>query len=136
MSLQMVIGGAGTRRSEMMYQKLIEESLANPEKNYYLVVPEQYTMQTQMKMTELHPGRGVMNVDIVSFPRLAYRVFDTLGGIRKTILEDTGKSMVIRRLLSEEKENFEAFAVSAGKKGFTEQAKSMISELFQYSVSS
>ena len=50
MSLQMVIGGAGTRRSEMMYQKLIEESLANPEKNYYLVVPEQYTMQTQMKM--------------------------------------------------------------------------------------
>lgn len=136
MSLQMVIGGAGTRRSEIMHQKLIEESLANPEKNYYLVVPEQYTMQTQMKMTELHPGRGVMNVDIVSFPRLAYRVFDTIGGIRKTILEDTGKSMVIRRLLSEEKENFEAFAVSAGKKGFTEQAKSMISELFQYSVSS
>lgn len=103
MSLQMVIGGAGTRRSEMMYQKLIEESLANPEKNYYLVVPEQYTMQTQMKMTELHPGRGVMNVDIVSFPRLAYRVFDTLGGIRKTILEDTGKSMVIRRFYRKRK---------------------------------
>lgn len=77
-----------------------------------------------------------MNVDIVSFPRLAYRVFDTIGGIRKTILEDTGKSMVIRRLLSEEKENFEAFAVSVGKKGFTKQAKSMISELFQYSIQS
>lgn len=56
-------------------------------------------MQTQMKMAELHPGHGVMNVDIVSFPRLAYRVFDELGGIQKTILEDTGKSMVIRRLL-------------------------------------
>ncbi|MFR9133329.1 PD-(D/E)XK nuclease family protein [Frisingicoccus sp.] len=136
MSLQMVIGGAGTRRSEIMYRKLIEESLAAPEQNFYLVVPEQYTMQTQMKMTELHPGHGVMNVDVVSFPRLAYRVFDELGGIRKTILEDTGKSMVIRRLLSEHKNELEAFASSVGKSGFVGQAKSMLSELFQYSVRS
>ena len=104
MSLQMMIGGEGSHRSEYMYKKLIEESMAHPEQNFYLVVPEQYTMQTQMKMTELHPGHGVMNIDIVSFPRLAYRVFDEVGGIHKTILEDTGKSMVIRKLLSERKE--------------------------------
>lgn len=136
MSLQMVIGGAGTCRSETMYRKLIEESLAQPEQIFYLVVPEQYTMQTQMKMAELHPGHGVMNVDIVSFPRLAYRVFDELGGVQKTILEDTGKSMVIRRLLSEHKNELEAFASSVGKSGFVGQAKSMLSELFQYSVQS
>ena len=134
MSLQMVIGGAGTDRSETMYRNLIEESLKYPEKNFYLVVPEQYTMQTQMKMVELHPGHGVMNIDIVSFPRLAYRVFDEVGGIRKTILEDTGKSMVIRRLLSENKDQFEIFAGSIGKSGFVGEAKSMISELFQYSI--
>ena len=136
MSLQMIIGGAGPRRSEVMYQKLIEESLAAPEQRFYLVVPEQYTMQTQMKMAELHPGHGVMNVDIVSFPRLAYRIFDELGGVQKTILEDTGKSMVIRRLLSEHKGELEAFAGSVGKSGFVGQAKSMLSELFQYSVQS
>ena len=113
MSLQMIIGGAGTRRSEVMYQKLIEESLAAPEQRFYLVVPEQYTMQTQMKMAELHPGHGVMNVDIVSFPRLAYRIFDELGGVQKTILEDTGKSMVIRRLLSEHKGELEASVKAA-----------------------
>lgn len=79
---------------------------------------------------------GVMNVDIVSFPRLAYRVFDELGGIQKTILEDTGKSMVIRRLLSEHKGELEVFASSVGKSGFVGQAKSMLSELFQYSVQS
>ena len=134
MSLQMMIGGEGSHRSEYMYKKLIEESMAHPEQNFYLVVPEQYTMQTQMKMTELHPGHGVMNIDIVSFPRLAYRVFDEVGGIHKTILEDTGKSMVIRKLLSERKEMFEAFSGNIHKSGFTAQAKSMISELFQYSV--
>lgn len=136
MSLQMIIGGEGSHRSEIMYKKLIEESLAYPEQNFYLIVPEQYTMQTQMKMTELHPGHGVMNIDIVSFPRLAYRVFDEVGGIQKTILEDTGKSMVIRKLLSEKKDIFEAFAGSVNKNGFTSQAKSMLSELFQYSVES
>ena len=134
MSLQMMIGGEGSHRSEYMYKKLIEESMAHPEQNFYLVVPEQYTMQTQMKMTELHPGHGVMNIDIVSFPRLAYRVFDEVGGIHKTILEDTGKSMVIRKLLSERKDVFEAFSGNIHKSGFTAQAKSMISELFQYSV--
>ena len=136
MSLQMIIGGEGSRRSETMYRKLIEESLLYPEQNFYLIVPEQYTMQTQMKMTELHPGHGVMNVDVVSFPRLAYRVFDEIGGIQKQILEDTGKSMVIRRLLSENQTELEAFAGSVRKNGFVGQAKSMLSELFQYSVKS
>ena len=136
MSLQMIIGGEGSYRSEQLYRKLIGESIAHPEQQFFLIVPEQYTMQTQMKMTELHPGHGVMNVDVVSFPRLAYRIFDEIGGIQKSILEDTGKSMVIRRLLSERKEEFEAFAGSIGKTGFVKQAKSMLSELFQYSVQS
>ena len=136
MSLQMMIGGEGTRRSECMYEKLIRESLEYPEKQFYLIVPEQYTMQTQMKMTSLHPGHGVMNIDIVSFPRLAYRVFEEVGGIHKTILEDTGKRMVIRKLLSERRSEFEAFAGNIHKNGFVEQAKSMLSELFQYGVAS
>ena len=136
MSLQMIIGGEGSRRSEFIYKRIIEEAMLHPEQNFYLIVPEQYTMQTQMKMTELHPGHGVMNIDIVSFPRLAYRIFDEVGGITKMILEDTGKSMVIRKLLSERKNEFEAFARQVGKNGFVEQAKSMLSELFQYSVES
>ena len=63
MSLQMIIGGEGSYRSEQLYRKLIEESIARPKQQFFLIVPEQYTMQTQMKMTELHPGHGVMNVD-------------------------------------------------------------------------
>ena len=55
MSLQMIIGGEGSHRSEYMYQNLIEEALKKPEQQFYLIVPEQYTMQTQMKMTEMHP---------------------------------------------------------------------------------
>ena len=136
MSLQMIIGGEGSHRSEYMYQNLIEEALKKPEQQFYLIVPEQYTMQTQMKMTEMHPGHGVMNIDIVSFPRLAYRVFEEIGGIKKTILEDTGKRMVIRKLLSNNREDFGVFAGSLYKNGFVEQAKSMLSELFQYSVGS
>ena len=78
MSLQMMIGGEGSHRSEYMYKKLIEESMAHPEQNFYLVVPEQYTMQTQMKMTELHPGHGVMNIDIVSFLKLICPLSETI----------------------------------------------------------
>ena len=41
-----------------------------------------------------------MNVDILSFGRLAYHVFDELGVSGQVVLEDTGKSMILRKVLS------------------------------------
>jgi len=42
----------------------------------------------------MHPNRGIMNIDILSFMRLAYRIFDEVGGENRPVLEDTGKTLV------------------------------------------
>ena len=99
-----------------------------------LIVPEQKTMQAQKNIVMHHPRHGVMNVDVLSFERLAYRIFEELGLNQKEILEDTGKSMIIRRILTEHEEELSAFRGNIRKKGFVDEVKSMLSELLQYGV--
>jgi ATP-dependent helicase/nuclease subunit B len=43
-----------------------------------IIVPEQFTLQTQKELVSLHPGHSVMNIEVLSFDRLAYRVFDEM----------------------------------------------------------
>ena len=47
MSLQFIIGSSGIGKTHYACQRIIQESLENPGKLYYIIVPEQFTMQTQ-----------------------------------------------------------------------------------------
>lgn len=76
-----------------------------------------------------------MNVDIVSFDRLAYRVFDEVGTAHQLVLEDTGKRMVIRKLLEQKKKTLDVFKGNVNRSGFISEMKSTISELIQYNIS-
>ena len=78
MSLQFIIGGSGSGKTRTLYENLIRQSMEEPDGRFFALVPEQFTMQTQKEIVMLHPNHGVMNIDIVSFERLAYRVFEEL----------------------------------------------------------
>lgn len=47
MSLQLILGSSGAGKSHYLYTHIIEESMKNPDRNYIVVVPEQYTMAIQ-----------------------------------------------------------------------------------------
>ena len=134
MSLQLILGGSGTGKSTRLYQMIVERSVQFSDEKTLLIVPEQKTMQAQKNIVMHHPRHGVMNVDVLSFERLAYRIFEELGLNQKEILEDTGKSMIIRRILTEHEEELSAFRGNIRKKGFVDEVKSMLSELLQYGV--
>lgn len=134
MSLQLFLGSAGSGKSYQLYREVIKESGKNPDTNYLVIVPEQFTLQTQKDMVSMHPDHGIMNVDILSFLRFAYRIFDEVGGNDFPILEDTGKSMVIRRVVAEKKKELILFGAGVKKTGFINELKSLLSELFQYNI--
>ena len=46
MSLQFIMGNSGAGKSRYAYEKILAEAARHPEKNYLIVVPEQFTMQT------------------------------------------------------------------------------------------
>lgn len=134
MSLQLYLGSSGSGKSYQMYHRIIEESLNNPGTNYLIIVPEQFTLQTQKDIVSMHPNHGVMNVDILSFMRFAYRIFDEVGGNDYPVLEDTGKSMVIRRVVAEKKKGLVLFGAGVKKTGFVNELKSLLSEFYQYNI--
>ena len=113
MSLQFIIGSSGAGKSYFAYERVIRESMEHPERNYYIIVPEQFTMQTQKTLVEMHPGKGILNIDILSFERLAYRVFEETGGDNRKFLEDTGKSMVLQKMVQQHRKEL-AYLGSAG----------------------
>lgn len=135
MSLQIITGSSGSGKSHRLYQDVISDSVENHNKNYIVIVPEQFTMGTQEKIVKMHPDGGVFNVDIVSFPRLAYKVFEEMGIKDREILDDTGKSLIVRKILEDCKESLSVFKKNIDKPGFVEEVKSAISEMLQYGVS-
>lgn len=134
MSLQFIIGSSGAGKSYFAYQRVIQQSLKHPEKNYYVIVPEQFTMQTQKTLVEMHPGKGILNIDILSFERLAYRVFEEIGGDDRKLLEDTGKSMVLQKMVQQHRRELPYLGSQMNKPGYLDEVKSLLSEFMQYDI--
>lgn len=135
MALQFIFGGAGAGKSYYLYNKIIQQSIENPKKQYLILVPEQFTMQTQKEMVTMHPRKGICNIDVLSFERLAFRVLTEMRESQRTLLEETGKSMVLRRVAQEKKKELKILGAKMDKQGYVSQMKSMVSELRQYEIS-
>ena len=134
MSLQLVLGSSGTGKSHEAYEGIIKDSMMHPEKNYIIIVPEQFTMQTQKDLVTMHPDHGILNIDILSFLRLAYRVFEETDTKNRLVLEDTGKSMILRKVIAAKRDELILFQNNVRKTGFISELKSFLSELYQYSI--
>jgi len=134
MSLQFVMGPSGSGKSHYLYQYVTEESLKNPEKNYFVLVPDQFTMQTQKDLVMASPRKGILNVDVLSFSRLAYRVFEETGANQRIVLNDVGKSFVLRKIAGDLEPELRVLGGNLKKTGFISEVKSVISEFTQYDV--
>ena len=134
MSLQFVFGNSGAGKSYALYQNLIARARKYPERKFLVLVPEQFTMQTQKELVDLHPDGGILNIDVLSFQRLAYRVFEETGTQVGKVLEETGKNLVLRKVAQEHQNELKVLGGNLKKTGYINEVKSLISELTQYAV--
>ena len=134
MPLHFIFGASGAGKSHYIYQKIIQESMEHPGRQYLVLVPEQFTMQTQKELVMMHPKKGILNIDVLSFERLAYRVLEETGESCAQVLEETGKSLVLRKVSQEKKKELKILGEKMKKQGYISQMKSMVSELKQYEV--
>ena len=134
MALKFILGNSGGGKTEYMYEEVVRRAEANVKQNYLVVVPEQFTMQTQRKLVDLSTNHAIMNIDVLSFQRLAYRIFDELGKTDVKILEETGKNLVLRKIAQEQEDKLTVLRGNMHRMGYIGEVKSFISELMQYNV--
>lgn len=134
MGIQFILGASGSGKSTYIYNQIIEKSMLDETGMYYLIVPEQYTLEAQRDIVTMHPKHGTMNIDAIGFNRLAYRVFDELGINTGQVLMDFGKSMLVKKIMWENRDSLKVYGSSISKMGFIDEMKSMMSELFQYAA--
>lgn len=135
MSLQFIFGNSGSGKSTYLYQKIIEESMQRPDGNFIVIVPEQFTMQTQKDLVMAHPRGGIMNIDVLSFQRLAHRIFEEVGADQRSVLTETGKNLMLRKVAIQEQDRLKVLGSRMNRPGYVSEVKSVLSELMQYEVS-
>lgn len=134
MSLKFIFGPSGSGKSHYLYNYIIEESIRHPGQNFIVLVPEQFTMQTQKDLVSMHPAHGIMNIDVLSFGRLAYRVFEETGGGGLPVLDDEGKNLILRKIASDYDGELKVLRGNMKKLGYISEVKSVISEFTQYDI--
>ena len=135
MALEFIMGSSGAGKTHTLFEHVIAESIAHPEKNYIVLVPEQFTMQTQKELVMRHPQHRIMNIDVQSFARLAYRILEETGHGGRMILDDEGKNLILRRMAGKLEGELRVLGSNIRKPGYISEVKSVISEFTQYSIS-
>ena len=102
MSLQIVYGRAGTGKSEYCYNE-IAQNLKNEDK-IIIITPEQFSFTAEKKLMECINNTSVLNAEVVTLSRMAYRVIQETGGNTQNLTK-CGKTMLIYSILNEQKNN-------------------------------
>ena len=134
MSLQFYIGASGTGKSTTVYQEVLKRAKEEPFRRFFVIVPDQFTMQTQKVLCHLSEHGGILNVEVLSFGRLAHRIFEELGFESLPKLDDTGKNLILRKVAADCEEQLSVVGANMKKIGYIAQVKSMISEFAQYGI--
>ncbi len=134
MGLQFYFGGSGAGKSRQLHQHITTWAKKEPERNFLFLVPDQFTMQTQVDLVNASESGGIMNIDVLSFGRLAHRIFEETGYGHKPVLDDTGKSLVLRKVAADLKDEMPVLGKNLNKIGYIHEVKSAISEFKQYGL--
>ena len=136
MSLQLILGNSGSGKTHTLFETITKLAEENPDKNYIVVVPEQFTLSTQHDLVRINPRRGILNIDVLSIQRLAHRIFEEVGygSERGTIIDDMGKNLILRHLAEKYEEELPSLGGNIKKLGYITEVKSVISEFMQYGI--
>ena len=135
MSLQFYFGPSGSGKSTKLYRDMHGVAKEHPEKNILFIVPDQFTMQTQYDLVNESAEKGIRNIDVLSFGRLSHRIFEETGYGSEPVLDDTGKSLVLRKVAASMEKELPVIGPNLNKIGYIHEVKSAISEFMQYGMS-
>ncbi len=134
MSLRLIYGRAGCGKSAQCVGEIRKRLEDGEEKPLILVVPEQFSFQAEKSVVKAIKGTGIINVEVTSFERMAYKVFNEVGGATRSRMDSSGKLMLIFSIMNRLKEELKLFGAAADQHGFVTTVSDIITEFKRYDI--
>ena len=103
MSLRIIYGRAGTGKSEYCYKEIAQK--IKTENKILIITPEQFSFTAEKKLMDVIDTEAILNAEVVTLSRMAYRVINEIGGKTETNLSKCGKAMLVYSILSNNKKD-------------------------------
>ncbi len=132
--LNLYIGRAGSGKTTCIYDELREIAKQHPAVAPILLVPEQFSFETERTLLERLGVQDAAFVKVYSFTRLADRVAKEVGGIAKRRLSDTARILLISQAIDSVRDRLSLYERQVGNTAFAQSLLQIISECKQCTV--
>ncbi len=131
--LKLVYGPAACGKSTYVYNRIIED-LKNGKKPI-LIVPEQNVLSAERSITDMSNDVSTIDLEVLSFRRLANQVFRVFGGLSFNDLNEGSRLLIMWRALREASAFLKVYNnVDDKNTSFAELMLSTVDELKQFAV--
>lgn len=134
MTVRYLTGRNSTAKSQHIFSEIKQALHSGTENRLILLVPDQFTFQTERDLICSLDVPGIMQVEVLSFNRLGERVINEAGGRTRTTIDEQGKHMVLRKVINDNLHNLGIYSKVAEHPGFVEQVSELIAEIKRYQV--
>lgn len=131
--MKIIVSRAGYGKTTKMWEYIRENQKVG--KSSYIMVPEQFTLQTELSLMKQTERSALMDVRVMSFDRLSREILKKYGGYKRKTIDEVGKHMAIRRVFEENKDEIRMYRNAFRKEGFVSELTHTISELKKMSIS-
>ncbi|MBN2796500.1 MAG: helicase-exonuclease AddAB subunit AddB [Clostridia bacterium] len=121
-----ILGRTGSGKSRFVHDNIKSEMGV---KKQLLIVPEQYTLQAEIELIEDLNSFGIIDVEVMSFNRLCFKIIEETGPLNVVEINNMGKAMVLRSILDQKSEELQVYSQISQKQGFVDKLSSLIGEM-------
>lgn len=114
--LRMILGEAGTGKTTEVLRQIRET--AARQQSALLLVPEHASFEMERRVSALFTGEEQQYITLLSFPRLAERVFRECGGLALRPMDEVSSALLMREAIREVQEQLTLYRRQAGYTGF------------------
>ena len=105
MGLRIIYGKPGSGKSQFCFSEIAK--LIDKKESIFIITPEQFSFTAERKLMEAVNKNAVINAEVITLTRMAYRVLSDIGGEIKQSLSKCGKAMLVYSILNKYKKELE-----------------------------
>ncbi|MGD6817726.1 helicase-exonuclease AddAB subunit AddB [Metabacillus sp. 84] len=135
MTIRFLAGRSGSGKTTMVLNEIREKLMERPDgPPIIFLVPDQMTFAMEYELAGTPGLSGMIRAQVFSFSRLSLRILQETSGAAKQMITSSGVQMMLRKIIEEEKQNFNVYGKASDKAGFIQHVETMLTEFKRYNL--